>query len=138
MSYATQSDMVERFGELDLIQLTDRADPPAGVIDAGVVQTALDDASSEIDGYLSGRYTLPLSPVPTVLVGFCCDIARYKLNPSVDKDHPASQRYRDAVVFLGNLSRGVVSLGVAGLETNKHGRAVIVAPSRRFTRETLQ
>ena len=55
MRYATQKDMIDRFGEEDLITLTDRADrakPPTGKIDAKVLNKALSDAADLIDGYL--------------------------------------------------------------------------------------
>jgi phage gp36-like protein len=40
VTYATQSDLVERYGESMLIDLTDRAEPAAGAIDSGVVASA--------------------------------------------------------------------------------------------------
>ena len=52
MTYASQADLVGRYGESMLVDLTDRAEPPAGEIDAGVVTRALEDTDAAINGYL--------------------------------------------------------------------------------------
>ena len=79
MSYATTTDLQDRLGVPRLVQLTDLGDPSIGLVDVAVAQTALDDASAEIDGYLLGRYPLPLSPVPAVLRVHCVSLAHYRL-----------------------------------------------------------
>ncbi len=109
MSYCTQSDLESRFGVEELIQLTDR-DNNNSII-AVVVDQAIADAASEIDGYvLAAGYSLPLVNVPVILRTYACDIARYRMYD----DHAPEQvtkRYEDALRFLRLLSRGEVSLG---------------------------
>ena len=61
MPYATVTDLQDRLGVPRLVQLTDLADPSVGLVDPAVAQKALDDAEAEIDGYLGGRYALPLA-----------------------------------------------------------------------------
>ena len=134
MTYATQQDLVDRFGEPELIQLTDRADPPADAINATVVGKALADADAEINGYLSTRYTLPLSPVPTVLARMAADMARYYLY----EDRVTEQvkaRYDTAVKFLSNVSKGMVTLGADALNVApaESGGAQVAAGDRVFT-----
>ncbi|MCM2340425.1 DUF1320 domain-containing protein, partial [Rhodoferax sp.] len=113
MTYATQSDMEERFGSTELAQRTDRA---AGVvIDATVLARALADAAAEIDGYLATRYTLPLPSTPPVVNRLACEIARYRL---YDDGVPETVRvrYQDAVSLLKRLSSGEVQLaGIAAV-----------------------
>lgn len=133
MSYAAQQDMVERFGADELIQLTDRATPPSGAIDATVVSRALTDADAEINGYLAGRYTLPLLTVPTVLKRLACDMARYYLYD----DHATeqvTQRYKDAVKFLMGVTRGDVKLDLDGANPVA-GSVQLNASPRVFSRE---
>lgn len=109
MPYATLQHLVERFGEDELIRLSDRAG--SGAIDAGVVDGKLADADAEIDGYLAGRYTLPLATVPVALRRIGCDIARYHLYD--DRVTEAVQkRYDDAIKFLRMVAKGEVQLGV--------------------------
>lgn len=133
MSYAAIDDLVSRFGESEIIQLTDRE--VSGALDDAVAQQALDDASAEIDGYLQSRYTLPLATVPAALARVCADIARYRLYD----DHASEQirdRYRDAIRWLEGVSRGNVSLGLAddGSAPTSGGTANVVADGRAFAR----
>lgn len=110
MSYAGVPDLVERFGERELVELTDRAS--TGAIDVAVAERALRDASAEIDGYLAARYVLPLASVPVVLVRLCADLARYYLYD----DHAPEQvnaRYKAAVEMLRRISSGEVALGLS-------------------------
>lgn len=110
MTYATATDLEQRYGVDELTQLTDTTD--AGVPDAAVVALALGDATAEVDGYLSARYVLPLPTVPTVLTRITCDIARYRLWADRASDE-VRRRYDDAVKLLTNISKGVVSLGLS-------------------------
>ena len=75
MTYASYDDLVTRFGETKLTQLTDRATPLARVPDRGVIEAALADATETIDGYAAGRYLTPLSPVPAPVLRWCADMA---------------------------------------------------------------
>lgn len=109
MTYASQQNLIDRFGEDELIQLTDRTGTDS--IDAAVVGRALADADAEINGYLSTRYTLPLSPVPDVLEKLACDIARYRLHDENPKE-AIVKRYDDAIRFLKDVAAGKVTLGV--------------------------
>ncbi|QEW05654.1 gp436 family protein [Nitrincola iocasae] len=108
--YATTQDMINRFGEDELQLLTDR-DGSLGAIADLVLDQAIADASAEIDGYLGGRYQLPLPTVPAVLTRICCDIARYLLH---DEQAPEQlqKRYAEVVAFLRSLGKGEISLGL--------------------------
>lgn len=108
--YATRDDMISRFGEEEIRLLTDR-DGSAGAIVDAVLDQALADASAEIDGYIGGRYSLPLATVPDVLVRLCCDMARYLLH---DERAPEQlqKRYEACLKFLIRLGTGELSLGV--------------------------
>ncbi|HEY1136575.1 MAG TPA: DUF1320 domain-containing protein [Xanthomonadaceae bacterium] len=109
MPYATLQHLVDRFGEDELIRISDRDN--TGAIDAGVVAGKLADADAEIDGYLAGRYTLPLTTVPEALRRIACDVARYHLYD--DRVTEAVQkRYDDAIKFLRMVAKGEVQLGV--------------------------
>lgn len=108
MSYATQQNMIDRFGEQELIELTDHAN--AGSINVTVLGQALADADAEINAYLVSRYTLPLASVPPVLVKFAADVARYQLYDTRATEQ-VKARYDDAIKFLKLLASGAVSLG---------------------------
>lgn len=136
MTYATQQDLVDRFGSDELIQLTDRTN--VGTIDSTVVTRALGDADAEINGYLAGQYALPLATVPAVLVRLACDIARYQL--SADRvTESVRDRYKDAVAMLSKISRGDVQLGVAvgQAPAPTDSGIAFTAPDRVFSRTKL-
>lgn len=135
MPYATQQDLVDRFGEDEVRQLTDRTN--TGAIDSTVVDQVLADASEEMDGYIGARYQLPLATTPTVLVRVCADIARYQLYIDQPPDQVA-QRYKDAVTFLTQISKGTVTLGLPSSQQEPSaGAAQTQTPQRVFTRQSI-
>lgn len=108
--YASRIAMVDRFGESEVVALTDRT--RTGQIDDSVLLPALESASAEIDGYLAGRFPLPLTNPPRILAGYACDIARYRLCGSGTRlTEDIRDRFRDAVRFLELAAAGKVSLG---------------------------
>lgn len=128
MPYATLSAMIERYGELELTQLTDAAAP--GLIDEAVVGRALADAEAMADGYLGGRYTLPLATVPPVLTGAVCDIARARLYKDVLPE-AVEKRYDTAIKFLTLLGQGKITLGASPEPTSTSDARIVSAPRRR-------
>jgi phage gp36-like protein len=136
--YAVKADMLTRFGAEELVLLTDH-DADAGVINDAVLDQALADASAEIDGYLGGRYTLPLPTVPAVLTRISCDIARYLLH---DEHAPEriEKRYDGAISFLTKLGKGSISLGMPdeGAASPSNNTAQISSDGRVFGRQNSQ
>ncbi|MCH4295571.1 DUF1320 domain-containing protein [Shewanella sp. 3B26] len=110
--YATAADMVSRFGEQDLVLLTEREDSTPGAINQPVLEQALTDASAEIDSYLAGRYQLPLAQAPEVLIRSCCDVARYLLLGDRAPEQ-VEKRYQAVVKWLTLVSKGDIQLGLA-------------------------
>lgn len=109
MPYCTQQNLVDRFNQLELIQLTDRANPPAGTINTTVLNQAIADADAEINSYLTG-YTLPLATVPANLVRIACDITRYYLYDDSMVEQ-VKTRYDSAIKYLTQVAKGTISLG---------------------------
>ena len=119
VQYAQQSDIVAMYGNEQLLLVSDRNDD--GVSDAGVVDTALTNASAEIDTYLSNKYQLPLVDVPQVLIIKCVDMAIYLMavpTPAVLTD-AIKRRYEDAVSWLKSVRDGTVNLGVPATQTGE-------------------
>ena len=129
--YATIDDMIQRYGEEELIDLTDRNED--GDIDTDIADTAISDASAEIDTYLA-RYQLPLSVVPVTLTAKCCDMARYYLYGD-DVTEIVQKRYDIAIRYLVNVSKGVVDLGLTGAAKPSTGTSsVMTSGGRVFAR----
>ena len=111
MTYATLAHLTDRFGADMLIALTDRAQPATGAIDAVVVDRALADADAVIDGYIGGRYVLPLPEVPPLLADLARSIAIWKLHP-FKPDDKITEDYKDALRTLRDISDGKITLAV--------------------------
>ena len=95
LMYATEDDMVARFGAEEMSDLSSMSD---------LVQ-ALRDASEEAQSYVAVRYHPPLPNVPAPLVSATCDIARYRMY----KDRATEQvkeRYEAQVKWLTRVSDG--------------------------------
>lgn len=136
MPYTTQQEMIDRFGEAEVVQLTDR-DGSAGAIVAQVLDQAIADADAEIDGYLAGGgYTLPLASVPAILSRIGADITRYHLYDDAATED-VRRRYDRAVALLAAIAKGTVSLG-AGDPQGSADAPQTVAPTRVFTRDDLE
>ncbi|EON13084.1 gp436 family protein [Pandoraea sp. SD6-2] len=116
MSYASREEMIERFGELEVIALTDR--DCQRQIDNGVLDYALEDASAEMNTYLAARYQLPVKTHARFLAGLCCDIVRYRLSGSCTcETDPVRVRYKDAIRFLERVADGAATLGLDVTDT---------------------
>lgn len=138
MTYATQPDMISRFGEREVRILTDRDNQ--GLIDDTVLAYALAQADAEIDGYLQGRVGLPLADVPVLLVGIACDVARYRLaGTDIRETDPIRMRYKDAIKLLEAIRDGRVQLGLtpAGQPTPDAGGVHVIEGDRVFTPDSL-
>lgn len=134
--YITQSDLETRFSQPEILELADRdAD---GLVDTGVIDTAIADAGDLIDSYISKRYDLPLSQTPTAIKKVACDLARYFLHDNEPSDRVAAG-YKDAVSFLKDIAVGRAELDVGGVEPAGRTNAVIIdGPERVFTSKTLE
>lgn len=138
MTYATKQDLIDRFGESELIELSDRAEPPTGEVDDDVVAKALSDADDTINSYIAKRYELPLASTPSRLVKIAVDLARYDLH--LNRRPEGVEKDRDeAIAFLKDVSAGRAVLDVAGAEPAPAGATVLIdAPDREFTRDTMK
>lgn len=143
MAYCTKQDLIDRFSERELIQLTDRTNTPASVIDDTVVTRALTDAAALADSYLGKVYTLPLATTPPVLTKLVADVARFFLHgEGVEKDSPIRSAYADAVKFFRDVSAGMVQLVNDGSGDTPPvaggGKVEVIAPPKIFSRDSLR
>jgi phage gp36-like protein len=129
MTYATLAQLTDRFGAAMLIGLTDRASPPEGEIDADVVARALADTDAAVDGYLAGRYQLPISETPALLADLAQAIAIYKLHPYAP-DPKIEADYKDAIKTLRDIATGVVRLTLDGVEQAGSGASGVQTNDR--------
>lgn len=133
--YATEDDMVKRFGQVEIDNL--KANSQEGVD----ITAALKDATDEMNSYIAVRYTTPLWPVPLQIKGYCCDIARYRMWD--DQAIPeVYRRYQRVVKWLQEVAAGDAAIinddGTQYEENDNYAKpAVINSRSQRFTNRRL-
>ena len=119
-TYASKEDIDELYGPALLVRIAD--EDRDGVADAEKVEKGLQNADSIIDAYLSAKYDLPLSTVPSVLKTCAIDIAVYKIPlgraPRTDE---MRVRYEDALKLLERISTGKVGLGLPSTDEDGDG-----------------
>lgn len=138
MTYATLDHLTDRYGADLLVQLTDRGAVATGLIDSAVVDRALEDTDRFIDGFL-GRYTLPLTAVPGLLTDLAQALAIWKLH-RFKPDEKIELDYKEALRALRDISAGVITLAVAGVEPAGTGNtgARLTDRERPLTAENLK
>lgn len=111
MAYCAAEDLTERLSNDELIQLTDDAN--TGVVDQDIVAAAITAAQDVIDGYLRGRYTVPLASVPGLIKNIALDLAAYKLFKRRNQlriNEARELMYKTAMAQLKDLQSGVLQL----------------------------
>jgi phage gp36-like protein len=144
MGYITDADIEERLGTAAYIQLAD--DDGNGIADVGVVDEARLGAEGEVNSYLGGRYSVPVSltthpDLADVLASFTLDLAEYRLRlrrPPVPDD--ARRRRDQAIEWLTRVAEGRIELpsavGIAA-STARGTIAAVTGEKRVLTRDEL-
>lgn len=123
MTYATRTDLEERYG-------ADELEQRESVLAAGAVGRALADADAEVDGYVAAAYAVPLNPVPANIVRVACSIARYRLLGDAATEQ-ARKDYEDAIRFLRDVQGGRATLmAAAPLAGNTPAATIAVTNGR--------
>lgn len=130
MPYVTAEDYEEAFSQGEL------ADLIAGGQDFERQEAA---ASSLVDGYLAGRYVLPLASVPDMLRGWALDIVRYRMW-SDQAPEEVRRRYEDALAQLRDLAARRIDLppGSGGAPQAAAFNYAGESAARVFTMTTLK
>ncbi|MDE2106827.1 MAG: DUF1320 family protein [Patescibacteria group bacterium] len=129
--YLTQQLLEDELGGHNrLVEALD--DNGDGQIDAGLVSRICQRASDAVDSFLSGRYVVPLSPVPKLAVEaaliFACEQIYNRRRQGVDEKNPYTARANDLRDRLKRISDREESLDAQEVPAFKPG-AVIQRPS---------
>ncbi len=109
MAYATLADIVARAGDEEVLQVADRDED--GVADSDVIAAAIETAESEINGYISARYRLPLTQIPELVRSWTVSIARYHLHRDGAPEHVVRD-WKSAMDGLKDVARSLISLPI--------------------------
>jgi len=141
---ATVADMIARFGEVQIVRLSNPEDKAAIAPDEVKVNTALNDATSTIYSYIRGRYLVPIATPPEDLVRAACILARYDLanTERVSPSKEMTEARAEVIKWLENVSKELVHLDIT-LASPAQANAVGSGPRisdrpRTVTAETLR
>lgn len=135
MRYCTRDDIGRAIPELTLVQLSND-DPAAEQPNDNVIEDAVRQAEELVDGYLRGRYDLPLNPVPTVLRDAVVYLARhwlYQRRPEGALPDAVKDSRKDTIRLLESIRDGVVTLGMpSGQAAPEPGEIRVRARHQQF------
>lgn len=112
MSYCTPTDIELQVGTAILVQLTND-NPEQNTIDQAVCEEVLIYSSTLIDGYLRGKYHLPLSSRFPLLRIIAIDLSIYRLySRRIYTEIPETvlNAYKNAIKTLEDLKKGLITL----------------------------
>ena len=111
MDYCTIEDIETHTSTPTLIQLT--SDDGQEEVDRVVAQEAILYSSTLIDGYLRGRYTLPLDthfPLLRILAIDLCIYRLYTRRMRNEMPEVIENNYKNAIATLRDIQKGVITL----------------------------
>ena len=117
MSYCSISDIQAVIANDDLVQLTN--DSGSDTVDTNKINDAVSYVENVIDGYLRGRYDLPLASIPDELRYLTIDFVVYKLySRRMYTEIPESVRrkYEEVIKTLEKIQKGSFNLGIESSE----------------------
>lgn len=119
MPYIVIDDLKTDISETELQQLTD--DERLGAVNEDRINAAIADAGDLMDGFLRGRYTLPLDPVPPIIKKIAKEIVIYELfkrkkRQTISKE--MTDNYSAQLKLLAQIQAGTVTLGVAAQDSD--------------------
>ena len=134
MAYCTKQDLIDAgITEAQLNQLSKNDDT--------AVAKCISAADSEIDGYVSLKYSVPRDPPELILKKLSINLAIYNLfrRKNITPDDRRKD-YDNAIRLLESLARGTLSLGAAEGETAepKESGGSFSAPARVFDRDGMK
>ncbi|MEI7475357.1 MAG: DUF1320 domain-containing protein [bacterium] len=111
--YCTLADIQKQISKDTLIQLTD--DNQTGETDTVIVDEAIIYSETLIDGYLRGRYILPLTLVPGVIKIIAVDLSVFRLYSrrfQTDTPDAINEKYKNSIKMLEQIQKGIIALGI--------------------------
>jgi len=124
MFYCTAEDIEIQIGKEPLIQLTND-NCEQNTIGAAVCEEAILYSLTLIDGYLRGRYNLPLNTHFPLLRVVAMDLSIYRLySRRIMTEIPevVCDAYKNAIKTLENLQKGIITLETQDNQTLQNGQ----------------
>lgn len=123
MPYALPHDLVDAYGEREMVRLTTPSGQDLVGVDAPRATARLVEASALMDTYLRRRYLVPVAPTTPELRSCCCTIARYELmhGGETEPTDQARLAHKARIEWLTALADGRIALDGAVLANTAIG-----------------
>jgi phage gp36-like protein len=111
--YCTLDDIKQQISETTLIEITD--DNQANEINTTIVDEAILYSGTLIDGFLRGRYSIPLPIIPVLIKIISADLSVFRLYSRrfhTDMPESINNKYKNCIKLLEQIQKGIVSLGI--------------------------
>ncbi len=138
MAYCTKNDLPISLA-LAREYVTDTGSETDAEKDARIA-AIIDQAQSEVDGYVGVQHGIPLDPVPKVIRDVTARIAVYRLAYRKGKTDAYQRDYDEAIRFLRDVSTGKATLGPetgGEQEAAREDGGSVQVNDRVFTRDKL-
>ncbi len=138
MPYAANTDLYSKYGQEHIARITN-PNTTSSTPDSAKVDSALEQATAEIDSYLSSCYATPVAdPIPAILKFKAVDMAYYHLYTGCDENEAAEKKYNECLKWLDRLCCGecTLDIGLTRLDCSNFIR--VSTKERIFTREDLE
>jgi len=137
MTYATEQDFIDRFGEQEIIELTNLYSPEATFTNTDVLERNQASAFAVINGMIANcpavAELLPLSePYPPLLVQYELDLTRYYMDTLATRPD-VRERANEVMSQLKLIGQCQMSLGLDGAGTAIAAEDKAAPSYRRFT-----
>ena len=143
MSYCSVSDIYDELQRDTLIYCLYDEPNPSDVSDLDSrVQKVIDKVSGKIDGFLEGRYTLPLPFESSLLKVIAIDLVKYQILSKRgldDKDAEIIEQKKDAMRLLEKIAEGKLTLEPSKVPAPEVNNDIEIESSPRiFSRDKLR
>lgn len=143
--YCTSQDIEKQITREILVQLTNDT-PLQDTVDDSVTYEAILYSSTLIDGYLQGRYDLPINTRLPLLRIVAIDLSIYRLySRRLHADMPDSilEQYKEAIKTLEKIQKGIITLEIetdttTNLVNTKEYKTNKTQKDRAFSSEVLR
>mgnify|MGYP000978433563 CR=1 FL=1 len=145
MPYCTLDDLIEVIPEERIIEMSDDSEIPTSINNDNVDE-AIAKADGDIDGYIGGRYSLPLTTVPQKIKDISVDLSIYYLwtrRPERKVPEEIRAKYNDGIKKLKDIQDGKFLLGIAQMGSSGSGitgsdvRTNKTSADKKFTKDLL-
>jgi phage gp36-like protein len=132
--YCTDEEMIELFGIREMTQISNLDEPAAQAPNEDRINTAIKQASADIDRYLTSQIEYPITSemVLNILNGLCLDIARYNLESRGEPRPDVKVRYDAAIAWLTQVAKGDIQLTPFPGSNNTADSAIAFGGEKRY------